>query len=196
MKLLKLKYSILLLLVVMMSCTRGPEKREYQIMPDMTRHYALEAQEELVDADGNPTGKSVMRMPVEGTIPRGFEPYLPTTIEEAKELVNPLKPSKSVLKIGRKFYNINCVPCHGKFGAGDGNVIAKATYDERMPKPPELYSKKLTNDFTDGQIFHIITKGQGNMPSYANRMDRDTRWAVVQYVRAIQKAKYGIVTAE
>ena len=190
MRSLKLISSFLVILMGLTSCTRDPEKREYQIMADMSFHYALEAQEAL---DGDSV--SVMRMPVEGTIPRGFEPYLPQDIDEAASLVNPLEGSIEVLNTGRKFFNINCVPCHGKFGAGDGNVITKATYDDRMPKPPELFSSKLVG-WEDGRIFHIIAKGQGNMPSYADRMDADTRWAVVHYVRAIQQAKHGKVSAE
>jgi len=197
MKSSKLKYSILLLLVLLMSCTRGPEKREYQIMPDMTRHHAHEAQEEYVNEKGEATGMS-MRTPVKGTIPRGHEPYLlgKDDIELAKNTKNPLASTKEVLKQGRKLYNISCVPCHGKFGAGDGNVITKATYNQRMPKPPELYTDKLTKEWTDGQIFHVITKGQGNMPEYGNRLSRDERWAIVHYVRAIQKAKNGLVAVK
>jgi mono/diheme cytochrome c family protein len=37
----------------------------------------------------------------------------------------------------------------------------------------------------DGQLFHIITFGQGNMPSYAAQVDRDDRWKVVRFVRGL-----------
>ena len=190
MRLSKLKFSLLLVSILLISCSRGPEKREYQIMPDMTRSYAHEAQEEKLNEKGEHTGESVMRKPAKGSIPRGFEPYLldKDDFDGAKALINPLEPTKDILVKGRKFYNINCTPCHGKFGAGDGAVITKATLNQRMPKPPELYGKSSLS-LTDGEIFHIITMGRGNMPSYANRMDRETRWAIVNYVRLIQDIK-------
>ena len=153
-------------------------------MPDMTRSYAIEAQEESpVDS-----GMSSMRLPPKGTIARGQQPYLFTSAEEAgKELRNPLDKSSEVLATGKRYFNINCTPCHGEYGAGDGRVITEATFLERMPKPPVLFSQKLMN-YPDGQLFHIITKGQGNMPAYANRIDVNTRWAIVNYLRVLQKA--------
>ena len=193
MKSLKYRFSILVVLMTLVSCTRDTEKREYQIMPDMTRHHALEAQETVITAKGDTI--SAMRMPVEGTIHRGHEPYLAETADEAALLVNPVKATLAVLKNGQKYFNINCTPCHGQFGAGDGKVITEATRKQRMPKPPELYSAKVLK-WEDGRIYHIIMKGQGNMPSYADRMDRETRWAVVHYVKAIAKAKNGLVSLD
>jgi mono/diheme cytochrome c family protein len=40
----------------------------------------------------------------------------------------------------------------------------------------------------DGQLFHILTYGQNNMPSYASQLSRDDRWNVILYVRAMQSA--------
>jgi mono/diheme cytochrome c family protein len=164
-------------------------------MPDMSQSYAFKAQEELLDKNGNATGKSVMRMPVKGTVPRGFDPYTIKDLEEAKSLENPVKMTKESLTLGRTAYNINCFPCHGKFGDGDGPVIKLATYNQRMPQPPSIHSNKVSK-WTDGQIFHVMAVGQGNMPSYASRMDKNTRWAVVHYVRAIQAARNGDIKVD
>ena len=191
MKLSKLntKFSFILLIAFLASCSRSADTREYEIMNDMSKSYAQKAQEELVNAKGEKTGKSVMRKPVEGTIPRGFEPYPYKTDLEAKNIKNPLPATEEVIVTGKKYYNINCLPCHGTYGAGDGNVITKAERNQRMPKPPELYSDNLTNNWTDGQIYHLISIGRNNMPGYSNRIDVNTRWAIVHYVRALQKAK-------
>ena len=171
-------------MLYLLSCSREKTSREYEIMPDMTRSYAIEAQEE----SKTEAGKSSMRLPVKGTVARGQQPYLYTSaVEAGKNLLNPLTMTESVLKTGKKYFNINCEPCHGKLGAGDGNVITKATFNERMPKPPVLYSQKLM-DYPDGQLFHIITKGQGNMPAYGNRIDVNTRWTIVNYLRVLQEA--------
>lgn len=185
MKLSKLTtINLVIAAAVLSSCNRDTEARELEYMPDMYRSYAIKAQEE------SPTdsGKTAMLLPPKGTIPRGHQPYLFAVADGEKagnELINPLPMSAEILMTGKKYYDINCTPCHGKAGAGDGNVITKAQYNPRMPKPPVLYSQKLV-DYKDGQLFHIISVGQGNMPAYANRIDVNTRWAIVNYVRTIQ----------
>jgi mono/diheme cytochrome c family protein len=50
-----------------------------------------------------------------------------------------------------------------------------------------LYSDKVVN-WTDGRIYHTMTMGQGLMPSYASQVLPEQRWAIVHYVRALQKA--------
>jgi mono/diheme cytochrome c family protein len=191
MKLSKLstRFNLILVIIFVSSCSRSADQREYEVMADMSKSYAQKAQEELVDVKGQKTGKSVMRQPVEGTIPRGFEPYMYKTDLEAKDLMNPLPATEEVLSTGKRYYLINCLPCHGTYGAGDGAVITKAQRNQRMPKPPELYSDNLTNNWTDGQLYHLISKGRNNMPAYSDRIDANTRWAIVHYVRALQKAR-------
>lgn len=39
----------------------------------------------------------------------------------------------------------------------------------------------------DGQLFHILTYGQGNMPSYATQLSREDRWRVIVHVRSLQQ---------
>jgi mono/diheme cytochrome c family protein len=131
--------------------------------------------------------KSMKLAPI-GTIPRGREVYLYTdAVVAGQELINPLSSNKQVLETGKRYYNIYCLPCHGAYGAGDGNVIKLASLQQRMPKPPELYTAKLMA-YPDGQLYHILTVGQGNMPGYASRISPNTRWAIVNYVRALQEA--------
>jgi mono/diheme cytochrome c family protein len=38
----------------------------------------------------------------------------------------------------------------------------------------------------DGQLFHVLTYGQNNMPSYASQLSRDDRWNAILYVRTMQ----------
>ena len=40
----------------------------------------------------------------------------------------------------------------------------------------------------DGQLFHILTYGQNNMPSYASQLSRDDRWNAIIHVRSLQRA--------
>ena len=40
----------------------------------------------------------------------------------------------------------------------------------------------------EGEIFNTITYGKGNMLSYADKLVPEDRWAVIAYVRALQRA--------
>ncbi|MEZ4688688.1 MAG: cytochrome c [Ignavibacteria bacterium] len=125
-----------------------------------------------------------MREPVNGTVARGFLPYeykgLPDS--SVKLLANPLAVSKEVLERGQDRFNIYCSPCHGYFGEGDGRLKGL------FPKPPTLHSKKV-KEWTDGNIYHVITNGQNVMPSYAEQVSRDDRWAIIHYIRALERSK-------
>ena len=161
------------------ACIRSRDQREVTYMPDMYYSPAIKAQE----ADS--AGVSLMRLPAAGTIPRGAlvpYPFGAADTLEAMAMLNPLPPSAEVLAVGKKYFNIYCIVCHGPRGAGDGYIVPK------LPKPPELYSVKVRT-WTDGRIYHVITNGQGNMPSYKTSIDPATRWAIIHYLRAIQRAE-------
>lgn len=124
-----------------------------------------------------------MRIPVEGTVARGFIPYPYLGVNEPTEyLSNPLLPAVENLKLGKKKFLTYCSPCHGNFGDGDSRLRGQ------FPNPPSLHSKRI-RDFEDGQLYHTITNGKNVMPSYAAQIDREQRWAIVNYIRALQKAK-------
>ncbi|HLP16440.1 MAG TPA: quinol:electron acceptor oxidoreductase subunit ActD [Bacteroidota bacterium] len=125
----------------------------------------------------------MMRPSVEGTVARGFMPYPYHGNPDAagKNLVNPLPASKGVIEIGRTKFLTFCSPCHGNFARGDSRLRGQ------FPNPPTLHSDKVRN-WPDGNIYHVITEGQNIMPSYASQITRDERWAIVHYVRTLQRA--------
>jgi mono/diheme cytochrome c family protein len=169
------------LVFISLACGKDKNTRELQYMPDMYVSPAIKAQE----ADPENPGQSLMREPVTGTIPRdGIIPYQIAAADTlaANDLINPLPVTEEVLASGRKYFDIYCTVCHGPNGAGDGPIIPK------MTKPPVIYSEKVTA-WTDGRIYHTITHGQGNMPSYKSSVDPMTRWAIIHYVRVLQKAQ-------
>ncbi len=126
-----------------------------------------------------------MRLPVSGTVARGFIPYPYALGAKAdsigKFLINPLLNSKATLELGKKKYLTFCSPCHGNFGNGDSRLAGQ------FPNPPTLHSDKVRN-WPDGAIFHTITVGQNVMPAYQYQISRDERWAVVKYIRTLQRA--------
>ena len=124
-----------------------------------------------------------MRPPVQGTVARGFLPYAfrGKPDEAAKLLVNPLLPTKDVIELGKTRFLTYCSPCHGNFARGDSRLAGQ------FPNPPTLHSDKVRS-WPDGSIFHVITEGQNVMPSYASQISRDDRWAIIHYVRVLQRA--------
>ena len=124
-----------------------------------------------------------MRMPVEGTVARGFIPYPYIGETNPKEVLsNPYLPTKQNIELGQKKFLTYCSPCHGNFGDGDSRLRGQ------FQNPPTLHSERARN-FSDGMIYHIITNGQNIMPSYALQVTREERWAIVNYIRVLQKAK-------
>ena len=57
----------------------------------------------------------------------------------------------------------------------------------QFPNPPTLHSDKVRT-WPDGAIFHTITVGQNVMPSYQYQISREERWAIVNYIRTLQRA--------
>lgn len=124
-----------------------------------------------------------MRKPVEGTVARGFIPYpYKGELNPTETLSNPLLPTTKILEIGKKKFLTFCSPCHGNLADGDSRLRGQ------FPNPPTLHSERARN-FSDGMIYHIITNGQNVMPSYASQISREERWAIVNYVRVLQRSK-------
>jgi mono/diheme cytochrome c family protein len=125
-----------------------------------------------------------MRKPVDGTVARGYLPYaFSGKPEEAgKYLVNPLLPEKETLEKGKSKFLTFCSPCHGNVGRGDSRLQGQ------FPNPPTLHSEKLIQ-WPDGRIYHVITEGQNAMPGYAPLVSAEDRWAIIKYIRVLQRAQ-------
>ena len=124
-----------------------------------------------------------MRLPVEGTVAKGFIPYpFEGQTNPTEVLSNSSIPTKENLDLGQRKFLTYCSPCHGNYGDGDSRLQGQ------FPNPPTFHSDRARN-FSDGIIYHIITVGQNVMPSYASQVTRDERWAIVNYIRALQRAK-------
>jgi mono/diheme cytochrome c family protein len=124
-----------------------------------------------------------MRPPVEGTVDREHAPYPFRTQEEAAALVNPLPRDAGVLRLGRRTYENHCAVCHGALGTGVSTLT-----EAYGAKPANLESRAI-REYADGQIYHVIVRGKNSMPSYAADLAEEERWAVVHYVRALERAQ-------
>jgi mono/diheme cytochrome c family protein len=160
------------------SCTTK-KYTQLEYMPDMYRQLSLRPQEPDASA---PAGVG-MRQPPPGTVPRDYEPYMigVTDTTLANAMSNPLQPTPEVLAAGRKYFNNYCIVCHGARGDGRGFIVPKFTM------PPPLFSDKVVH-WSDGRIYYVISNGQGLMNSYASQLLPEQRWAIIHYVRALQRA--------
>lgn len=96
-----------------------------------------------------------------------------------------LKVDATLMARGHDRFQIYCSPCHGALG--DGNGITK---QYGMGATPTYHDPRL-RDMAEGEIFNTITHGKGNMQSYADKLLPEDRWAVILYVRALQRAQTG-----
>ncbi len=129
-----------------------------------------------------------LQRPEPGTIPRGWMPlhYAATpqdALRAAEELSSPLDAGNvRARERGTFVFASFCAVCHGAGGAGNGPVALRG-----YPPPPSLLAEH-AQKMKDGQLFHILTYGQNNMPSYASQLSRGDRWNVILYVRTLQAA--------
>jgi mono/diheme cytochrome c family protein len=139
------------------------------------------------------TDHSTMRQPVEGTVARGYlredtEYYQGKNaggefIEKA-----PIDLDINTLERGQERFNIYCSPCHSRVGDGRGIMINKGY----LP-PPSFHIDRI-REMPDGQVYDVITNGVRNMPSYRHQVNPGDRWAIVGYVRALQRSRNATIT--
>jgi len=105
-----------------------------------------------------------------------------------------ISPTPETMARGRERFGIYCAPCHGQTGEGDGMVArrAAALQDQGVTgswvPPTDLTEERLR--FTPvGSIFDTITNGVRNMPAYGSQIPTEDRWAIIMYVRALQRAR-------
>jgi len=96
-----------------------------------------------------------------------------------------LEVTRDIVLRGQNRFMIYCAPCHGQLG--DGNGITKSY---GMLTTPTYHDDRLRG-MAEGEIFNTITHGKNTMMSYADKLAPDDRWAVVAYVRALQRAAHG-----
>lgn len=159
-------------------------RRNFHFLPGMVDSIAHDAQAPVPRLDGDLV---VDLRPPEGSVARGYEPlpYDPGPAGAALagiELLNPLPADDAAAAVRGAFvFSTFCVTCHGPQGLGDGRVTKQG-----VPPPPSLIGEKALQ-MPDGQMYHVITFGQGNMAAYAAQVERDDRWRVIRYVRQLQQ---------
>ncbi|MBE7156832.1 MAG: cytochrome c [Rhodospirillales bacterium] len=214
MRYLLLGFLITVLLVVIVAGPRGRHStgRPLEFFPDMVRQSKVKPQSTSgFFADG--VGP---RRPVQGAVPMGFEMPKQTafkrirggdsevqTAEEHERLAFtegptyydtgmmgdqwgtgiPLEVTPELMEKGRERFTINCAVCHGATGSGNG-VTSQYGLANIANYHLEKYLK-----MADGEIYYTITNGHNSMNGYGANITVHDRWAIVCYIRALQKAQ-------
>ncbi|HTA89572.1 MAG TPA: quinol:electron acceptor oxidoreductase subunit ActD [Polyangiaceae bacterium] len=93
---------------------------------------------------------------------------------------------------GRQRFGIYCTPCHGQVGQGDGMVAKRADQlAQGTWVPPSNITQENLRQMPVGELFNSITNGVRNMPAYGPQIKTEDRWAIIMYVRALQRSRSG-----
>jgi mono/diheme cytochrome c family protein len=97
---------------------------------------------------------------------------------------SPVPFTRDVLRRGQDRFNIYCAVCHGGDGYGRGIVVRRG-----FPPPPSYHEERLRQT-PDGHLFDVMTRGYGAMLPYSDRLSPRDRWAIVGYIRALQRSQH------
>ena len=99
----------------------------------------------------------------------------------------PWPVNDAVLARGRTVFLAICSNCHGPDGYGQGIVARRG-----FPSPPSYHEARL-RQAPVGHLYDVIANGYGAMYPYANIVDVNDRWAIVAYIRALQRSQHATV---
>lgn len=206
-------FTVVVALVLLVAGPRGRHTagRPFEFFPDMVRQSKVKPQSPAGFFADGVSG----RRPVEGTVPMGF---VPPTVTATSQIANtaaakrlektpgltfsdgpdyystgiigdqwgtgiPVEVTPALLEKGKERFTINCQVCHGATGGGNG-VTSKYGLANIANYHDPKYLK-----MADGEIFYTITNGHNSMNGYGANISVRDRWAIVCYIRALQRAQ-------
>ncbi len=204
-------FAFLVLLILAFAGFRGQKSSRppIELFPDMDHQPKVKAQvPSQFFADGR-----AARVPVEGTVPLGYampmhkevdgstgaslSPYKNIVFSNAPDYFDtgkmgdnwgtgiPFGVDQKVMERGQQRFGIYCAVCHGATGAGNG-----IAHKFGLNTVQSLIQERI-RVMSDGEIFNTITHGKNTMMSYGDRIQVQDRWAIIAYLRALQKSQGG-----
>lgn len=177
-----------------------------ELFPDMVRQDKVKAQApSAFFADGRGA-----RVPIAGTVPMGYtqpsaeistngavmgSPYEVVLFAGKEDYANtgklgtnwgnglPFTATPATLQRGHDRYEIQCAVCHGSTGTGNGiatkyGLVGVANFHQQRLR-----------DMNDGEIYNTIVNGKNTMLGYGATIQVPDRWAIVAYIRALQRSQ-------
>jgi len=96
----------------------------------------------------------------------------------------PYPITRETLERGHQRFEINCAPCHGLVGDGNGIIAHRG-----FPSPPSYHIDRL-RDAPAGHFVDVMSQGYGAMLPQAERVTPEDRWAIAAYIRALQLSQH------
>jgi mono/diheme cytochrome c family protein len=171
-------------------------KPRIHIVPDMDFQQKFKSQRENKFFADHRADRS----PVEGTVAfgdlRDDQHFYAGKSEGlfAKTFPANFSVNETTMARGEQRFGIYCTPCHGQIGEGDGMVANRAmTLSEGTWVPPSNITEQRLHSMPVGELFNTISNGIRNMPGYGRQIPTEDRWAIILYVRALQKSRAATV---
>lgn len=121
---------------------------------------------------------------IEGTVPRGHlreDAHLYDGVVNGQPAESfPFPVTREVLLRGQERFNIFCSTCHDRSGSGNGMIVQRG-----FKKPVSFHDPRLRAS-APGYFYGAMKNGFGQMPSYADQIPVNDRWAIAAYIRALQ----------
>jgi mono/diheme cytochrome c family protein len=179
---------ILVALLFLSGCSAAQRVPPVEVWDDMKRQGKFKPQLENALFDDHRDS----RVPPAGAVARGHlaeaTPYFTGMDGELYVGKSPVPLTPDLLKKGQAKFGTYCTPCHDRAGTGQGIVPAHA---------PSWQPSNLTEDrvvqLADGEIFHVVTNGRRSMPAYRFQVSVEDRWAIIAYLRVLQRAAHGTI---
>jgi mono/diheme cytochrome c family protein len=184
--------SLALLPLALVARARGSKSTSppVHLVQDMDNQPKFKAQAaNPLFADGR-----AMRPPVAGTVARGEveadERFYRGRVDGQWVTTFPMAVTLETMQRGQQRFSIYCSVCHGLDGEGNGIVNLRAQkLEEGTWVPPTSLSSQVVRDRAVGHLFNTITYGIRTMPAYGEQIPAADRWAIVAYLRALQRSQ-------
>jgi mono/diheme cytochrome c family protein len=135
-------------------------------------------------ADGSGMRPLPLHTVARGTLQEDSHLYTGRLADGSMAAELPMPMTRTLLKRGQERFNIYCTPCHGQVGEGRGMVV------RRGYKQPTSYHEERLRQVPIGYFFDVMTNGFAVMPSYAQQIPPEDRWAIAAYIRALQLSQH------
>jgi len=165
----------------------------FHIVPDMDFQTKYKAQRSNpFFADGRAS-----RAPIPGTVAVGrlndddhFYRGKTSKGAFARTLPAQIKTDNATMQRGKERFGIYCTPCHAENGQGGGMVsLRAASLAEGSWVPPSNLTEERLVYQPVGELFNTISNGIRNMPAYGRQIKVEDRWAIILYLRALQRSQ-------
>ncbi len=183
------RFLILPVAVLVLAGCAGPQRSTpIEVWPDMDRQEKYKPQTvSPLFSDGRSN-----RRPIEGTVAVGYlkeDVVFHTGVDKGMWVgKNPVPVTPDLLRRGQQRFNIYCSPCHDRTGQGAGPVSKK----ELSWQPTNLMEDRIQT-MPDGEIYEVVSQGRRSMPGYRFQVEERDRWAIIAYLRALQRSTRGTV---